>query len=163
MLSIFSCACWPSAFPFGKMSIQVFCPFVNQVVWFFDVKLYELFIFNWRIIALQYCVGFCHTTTWISHKYTYDPSLLNISPTPTPSHPSSCHRAPGWTSCVIEQLPTTIRFTYGNVYASMLLSQFIPPSSSLLCLQVCSLGLCLYSCSANRFISTIVLDSIYTC
>ena len=20
------------------------------------------FIFNWRIIALQYCVGFCHTT-----------------------------------------------------------------------------------------------------
>ena len=26
------------------------------------------FIFNWRIIALQSCVGLCHTTT-ISHKY----------------------------------------------------------------------------------------------
>ena len=32
---------------------------------------------NWRIVALQYCVGFCHTSTWISHRYTYVPSLLN--------------------------------------------------------------------------------------
>ena len=28
---------------FGKMSIQVFYPFFNRVVWFFDVELYELF------------------------------------------------------------------------------------------------------------------------
>ena len=28
------------------------------------------FIFNWRIITLQYCIGFCHTSTWISHRYT---------------------------------------------------------------------------------------------
>ena len=34
--------------------------------------------FNWRIITLQYCVGF-------GHRDTYVPSLLNISPT---SHPS---------------------------------------------------------------------------
>ena len=40
--------------------------------------------FNWRIIALQYCVGFCHTSTWISHRYTYVPSLLNLHPI---SHP----------------------------------------------------------------------------
>ena len=31
------------------------------------------FIFNWRIITLQYCVGFCHTSTWISHRYTHVP------------------------------------------------------------------------------------------
>ena len=42
----------------------------------------------------------------------------------------------------------------------VLLSQFDPPS---LCPQVCSLCLGLYSCSANRFISTIFLDSIYIC
>ena len=26
-----------------------------------------IFIFNWRIIALECCVGFCHTTVRISH------------------------------------------------------------------------------------------------
>ena len=28
---------------------------------------FQLYIFNWRIIVLQYCVGFCHTLAWISH------------------------------------------------------------------------------------------------
>ena len=32
---------------------------------------FNLFSFNWRIIALQYCSGFCHTLTWISHRYTH--------------------------------------------------------------------------------------------
>ena len=31
----------------------------------------NVFIFNWRIIALQYCVSFCHTSTCISHWHTY--------------------------------------------------------------------------------------------
>ena len=39
-------------------------------------------------ITLQYCVGFCFTTTWISHKYAYVPSVLRLPPTPSPSHPS---------------------------------------------------------------------------
>ena len=38
-------------------------------------------IFNWRIIALQYCVGFCYLPTWVGHRYTYVPSLLNLLPT----------------------------------------------------------------------------------
>ena len=29
----------------------------------------NLFFFNWRIIALQCCVGFWHTSTWVSHWY----------------------------------------------------------------------------------------------
>ena len=30
-----------------------------------------LFIFiSWRLISLQYCSGFCHTLTWISHGFT---------------------------------------------------------------------------------------------
>ena len=44
---------------------------------------FSFFIFNlfyWRIIALQSCVGFCHTSPWISHRYTYVPSLLNPPP-----------------------------------------------------------------------------------
>ena len=27
--------------------------------------------FNWRIIVLQCCIGFCHTSIWISYRYNY--------------------------------------------------------------------------------------------
>ena len=39
-----------------------------------------LFFFNWRLITLQYCGGFCHTLTWISHRCTCVPH-----PEPHPS------------------------------------------------------------------------------
>ena len=29
-----------------------------------------IYLFNWKIIALQNCVGFCQTSTWINHRYT---------------------------------------------------------------------------------------------
>ena len=50
-------------------------------------RLWDLFIFNWRIIALQYCGGFCHTSTWISHTYTCFPCLLKLPPTFIPFPP----------------------------------------------------------------------------
>ena len=67
---------------------------------FFHLFLFLMWLikifFNWRIISLQCCVGFCHTT-WINHNYAYFPPILSlplISPGPTPlGH----HRAPGWT------------------------------------------------------------------
>ena len=36
---------------------------------------------NWRIIALQNFVVFCQTSTWISHRYIYILSLLNLTRT----------------------------------------------------------------------------------
>ena len=45
---------------------------------FFPPKL--TYFFNWRIIALQNFVVFCQISPWISHRYTYVPSLLNFSP-----------------------------------------------------------------------------------
>ena len=41
---------------------------------FFHVQ----FCFNWRIIALQNFVVFCQTSTWISHRCKYVPSLLTF-------------------------------------------------------------------------------------
>ena len=55
------------------------------------------FILNWRIIVLQYCVGFCHMSTWTSHSYMSPPSWtsshLLLHPTPI-----GCHRALGLSS-----------------------------------------------------------------
>ena len=54
--------------------------------------------FNWRIIALQCYVGFCHTTTWISHKYTYNPlSWATFPPLTPPLHIITEH---SW--CILE-------------------------------------------------------------
>ena len=55
-------------------------------------------IFNWRIIVVQYCAGFCHILTWISHKYTYVPHSWMSLPPPTPPHPLGCHRTPNLSS-----------------------------------------------------------------
>ena len=44
------------------------------------------FIFiSWRLITLQYCSGFCHTLTWISHGFTCVP--LPDLPSHLPLHP----------------------------------------------------------------------------
>ena len=39
----------------------------------FFKKLLLFIYFNWRLITLQYCIGFCHTLTWISHGCTCVP------------------------------------------------------------------------------------------
>ena len=107
---------------------------INQPLIFKHHLAFSLFfklIFNGRIIDLQCCVGFCHTMMWISHKYTYVSSLLNLPPRTYPI-PSFCIA----TEYQIElpvlysnfALPTY--FTYGDIYVSMLFSQFIPPSPS---------------------------------
>ena len=51
------------------------------------------FFLNWRLITLQYCGGFCHTFTWISHGCTCVPhpephSHLPLHPIPQ-GHPSA--------------------------------------------------------------------------
>ena len=53
----------------------------NSVV----LLLFFLF-FNWRKIALQCYVGFCHTTMQFSHTITHVTSLLSLPPLPQP-HP----------------------------------------------------------------------------
>ena len=43
--------------------------------------------FNWRIIALQNFVIFCQISTWISHRYIYIPTRLNLPPISLPIPP----------------------------------------------------------------------------
>ena len=49
------------------------------LVFYIYIYIYIFFFFNWLMIALQYWFDFCHTSTWISHRCTYVPSLLNLS------------------------------------------------------------------------------------
>ena len=49
------------------------------------VLLKEAFI--WRIIALRYCGGFCHSSTWISHRHPCVSSLLSFPPRSHPTPP----------------------------------------------------------------------------
>ena len=69
-------------------------------------------LFNWRITALQYCVGFCHISTWSSHSYTYVPSLLNLPPIPSHSIPSLfvVTKQPVEVPSSIQQIPTGYLF-----------------------------------------------------
>ena len=61
--------------------------------WFVD-WIFKINLFNWRLITLQYCGGFCHTLTWSSHWYT---CVHHLEP---PSHllphpiPLGCPSAP---------------------------------------------------------------------
>ena len=110
----------------------------------------KLFIFNSRIIALQYCVGFCHTSTWISHRYTYVSLPWTSLPPPILSRLS---RLPQCTRFELAashgKFLLAVYFTYDNVYVSVLLSQFVPPSPFPRCPQICPVCLCRHCCPAN--------------
>ena len=86
--------------PTGSLSFFFFAIFYFWILFCFS------FIFiSWRLITLQYCSGFCHTLTWISHGFTciphpYPPSRLLLHPIPLglPSAPgpSTCLMHPAW-------------------------------------------------------------------
>ena len=47
---------------------------------FFSFNFFPFIFISWRIITSQYCSGFCHTLTWISHGFTCisHPNLLTL-------------------------------------------------------------------------------------
>ena len=90
----------------------------------------HLFFISWRLITLQYCSGFCHTLTRISHGFTLFPIPI---PPPTSLSTRSLwvspvHKARALVSCI--QPGLMICFTVDNMYVLMLFSRNIPPSPS---------------------------------
>ena len=72
---------------------------------FLNVEFFSFIFISWRLITLQYCSGFCHKLTRISHGFTCaphpdPPSHLPLHPIPfgLPSGPalSTCLMHPSW-------------------------------------------------------------------
>ena len=95
-----------------------------------DYIRFFLFYFNWRLITLQYCIGFAihqHESAMGVHVFP----ILKPLPPPSPYHRSgssqcTSHEHP--VSCINPGL--AILFTYDNIHVSMPLSQIIPPLPS---------------------------------
>ena len=119
----------------------------------------KIIYFNWRLITLQYCGGFCHTLTWISHEYIWSPSWTPLPP-PSPSHPSGCSQctSPEHLSHAshLDWRSASHLIIYIFRCCSLRSSHpcFLPQ-----CPKVCSLHLCLFCCLTNRVI-TIFLKSL---
>ena len=100
---------------------QAFDSFQNSLQFFFFFQFFSPIIFiSWRLITLQYCSGFCHTLTWISHGFTCVPH-----PEPPPTYlpiPSPwvfpVHQPWAPVSCI--QPGLMICFTLDNIHVSVL-------------------------------------------
>ena len=129
---------------------------------FFILFFIYLFIFNWRLITLQYCSGFCHTLTLISHGCTCVPHPdppSHLLPHPIPQgHPS----APGLSTLSHASNLDWRSISYMIIYMFQCYSlksshpHLLPWSPKL-----CSLHLCLFCCLVYEVIITIFLNSIY--
>ena len=117
-----------------QLNIYILFQIVFHYMLFFKYYFihFKFIYFNWRLIALQYCSGFCHTLTWISHGCTCVPhSQTSPFLPPSPSHPS------GSSQCISPEHPVScmepglaIYFMYDNTHVSMLFSQIILPLPS---------------------------------
>ena len=78
----------------------------NQQQHLVSFSFFPFIFISWRLITLQYCSGFCHTLTWISHGFTciphpdppsHPPLYLLPQGLPSAPGPSTCLMHPTWT------------------------------------------------------------------
>ena len=131
--------------------------YVNNYIFYF----FQLIYFSWRIIPLQYCDGICHTSTWISHRYTCaHPNSEFLSCLPPHTIPLRCPRGPAlgallnaanvhWSSILHMAIYMFQSYSHKSSHPHLL------PLSP----KVCSLHLCLLCCPACRIVITILLNS----
>ena len=106
--------------PAGARKISFFSFFFFLFIWF-----------DWRIITLQYCAGFLHSSASTGHRrICVPPPEHPFHLSPHSVHPS-CARALSFGALLRHQFALVMCFTYGHVHVSMLFSQIIPPLTSL--------------------------------
>ena len=113
---------------------------------------YYLFL-NWRITGLQNFVVFCQTSTWISHRYTYIPFLLNLLPILLPTPPLKVDTDPLFEFPEPNsKSPSAVYFTHGNVSFHATLSIYLTLSSPLPMSTIYSLCLFLHCGPVNKIL-----------
>ena len=143
--------------PLPILPMECFCLFV--CLFCFALLCFH---FNWRLITLQYCGGFCHIFTWISHGCTCVPHPeppSHLPPYPIPQgHPS----APALST--LSQASNLDWRSISHMIIYMFHCYSLKSSHPHLLPQsptVCSLHLCLFCCLTYRVIITIFLNSTY--
>ena len=121
--------------------------------------------FNWRLITLQYCSGFCHTLTWISHgsicvPHPEPPSHFPPHPIPQ-GHPTAPALSALSHASILDWRSVSHMVIYMFQCYSLKSShpRLLPQSPTVK--KDCSLHLCLFCCLTYRIIVTIFLNSIY--
>ena len=72
-----------------------------SICWDFFFFFFPFIFISWRLITLQYCSGFCHTLTWISHGVTGIPHPDPPSHLPLYPIPLGFPSAPGPSTCLM--------------------------------------------------------------
>ena len=115
------------------------------------------FIFiSWRLITLQYCSGFCHTLTWISHGVTCVPHPdppFHFPPHPIPlgfpstPGPSTCLMHPTWAGGLFHSWQYTCFNAILSDHPTLAFSHRVPRSVLYICVSfsVLYIGLSLQS------------------
>ena len=112
---------------------------------FFSYAIFKnLFIFNWRIIVLQYCVGFCQTSVWsVIGTYWSPPFWTFLPPTSLPIPPLLVVTEPHFEFPEsYSKFPLVLYFTCGYACSVLIISvhptlSFLPAiHKSVLCICV---------------------------
>jgi len=120
--------------------------------------------FNWRLITLQYCSGFCHTLTWISQGCTCVPRPEPPSHLPPHPIPLGCPSAMALSALFHASslnwwsVPHMVIYIFQCSSPKSSHPRLLPQSP-----KVCSLHLCLFCYLAYKVIIAIFLNSIYMC
>ena len=127
-------------------------------------KLKNFFFKFFYFLTLQYCISFCHISTWIHHRYTRVPHPEPSSLLPPHTIPLGCPSAPAPS---IQYRASNLDWQLVSYTILYMFQCHSPKSSHPLPLpqspKDCSIHQCLFCCLVYRVIVTIFLNSIYMC
>ena len=86
---------WIGKFSSSSVFWKILCKIGDNSFYLFIYYYFPFIFISWRLITLQYCSGFCHTLTWISHGFTCIPHPDPPSHLPLHLIPLGLPSAPG--------------------------------------------------------------------